>query len=160
MTKQITPLKTLAIMSSIINHLLSRPKVFGRPYLLWRLPLLVSGGNRRLMISCRATRCNIFVKKRRGRNPLRRSALSALYDLNDAFAHEEAKDAAQYVNKNVNYHKPLLSGPKVFGPVVKPNHFPCAKSCDDRMAMISYLSQSCNGFSSNHPEEETKKGCW
>lgn len=126
MTKQITPLKTLATMSSIINHLLSRPKVFGRPYLLWRLPLLVSGGNRRLMISCRATRCNIFVKKRRGRNPLRRSAL-------------------------------FLSGAKVFGPVVKPNHFQCAKSCDDRMAMISYLSQSCNGFSSNHPEEETKK---
>ena len=127
MTKQITPLKTLATMSSIINHLLSRPKVFGRPYLLWWLPLLVSGGNRRLMISCRATRCNGFAqKKRRGRNPLRRSAL-------------------------------FLSGLKVFGPVVKPNHFPCAKSCDDRMAMISYLSQSCNGFSSNHPEEETKK---
>lgn len=45
----------------------------------------------------------------------------------------------------------------MFSPVLKPNHFQYAKSCDDRTAMISYLAQSYNGFPSNHPEEETKK---
>lgn len=124
-----TPLKTLTRMSTIINHLLSQPKVFGRPYLLWRLPLLVSGGNRRLMISCRATRCNGFAKKTEG--PESPPAISAF----------------PFRTKSVPSRCQTES-------------LPCAKSCDDRMAMISYLSQSCNEFSSNHPEEETKKtGC-
>ena len=56
------------------------------------------------------------------------------------------------------FHKPLLSGPKVFSPVLKPNHFQYAKSCDDRTAMISYLAQSYNGFPSSHSKEETKNG--
>lgn len=79
-----------------------------------------------------------FRKKNGGVTPLRRSAISALYDL----AYHKGCNVAQNANNKISCYKPLLSGQKVFSPVLKPNHFQRTKSCDDRKAMISYLEKN------------------